>query len=254
MAVSFFYSFITSGGFSSIDIEEGVFPGGTFVFKQAKRDYSASMGLARFIGKELGLKPKDLADVVYTIYLDDPRVVLGGREQRFAVGVLTNHKGEESGKQLLNKNREITEFTEKEFMELSAAELWPKIKYGKESLPKTKAAIVQFPFTNGFISALMLTWRIIPALRQHVEKTSGKTPAVVITTCSVDDQMCTHYAPLKKGEKFLLGQPECKEYAKLLGKSELFNFSHTSVFLKKVFPFLNYFSSGSKSGKQSEEL
>lgn len=254
MAVTFLYSFTTSGGFSSIEIAEGEFPGGMFVFKQSKRDYAASMGLARFIGKEIGLKPKQLADVVYTFYLDDPRVVMGGRQQRFAVGLLTANRNEEQGKQLLSKNREIQEFTDEDFMELSAAELWPKIKYEKESLPKTRAAIVQFPFTDGFISALLLTWRIIPALRRHVEKVSGDVPVVIITTCSVDDQMCTHYAPLSKGKKFLLGQLETKEYAKLLGNSELFDFSQTVVFLRKVFPFLKYFSSGFESKSQSEEL
>lgn len=254
MAVTFIYSFITSGGFSSIEIEEGEFPGGTFVFKQAKRDYAASMGLARFVAKELDLKPQEMADVVYTFYLDDPRVIKGGRQQRFAAGILTTHKTEERGRQLLSKNPDIQEFTEAEFKELSAAELWSKIKYEKESLPKTKAAIVQFPFTNGFISALILTWRIIPALRQHVENVSGDSPSVVITTCSVDDQMCTHYAPLSKKGKFLLGQLECKEYAKLLGKSVVFDFSQTSVFLKKVFPFLQYFSSSPKPKSRSEEL
>ena len=253
MAVTFMYSFITSGGFSPIEIEDGEFPGGTFVFKRAKRDYAASMGLARFVGKEAGIKAKQHADVLYTFYLDDPRIVMGGRQQRFAAGLLAT-EGDEQINQLLSKNPEIQEFTEEEFIELSAAELWPKIKYEKESLPKTKAAVIQFPFTNGFISALMLTWRIIPALRHHVEQTNGDIPAVVITTCSVDDQMCTHYAPLSTDGAFLLGQPECKEYATILGESDLFDFSQTIVFLKKVFPFVTYFSSGSKSESQSEEL
>lgn len=254
MAVTFLYSFISSGGFSSIDIEEGEFPGGTFVFKRAKRDYAASMGLARFIGKEAGIKPKQQADVVYTFYLDDPRTVMGGRQQRFVAGLLTVNEDDDQSKQLLSKNPDIQEFTEDEFNELSASELWPKIKYEQESLPKTRAAVVQFPFTDGFISALILTWRIIPALRQRVEMMEGDTPAVVITTCSVDDQMCTHYAPLSTEGIFLLGEPECKEYAKLLGKSDMFDFSQTIVFFKKVFPFLAYFSSESKSESQSEEL
>lgn len=253
MAVTFLYSFITSGGFSAIEIEEGEFPGGTYIFKRAKRDYAASMGLARFVGKEAGIKANQHADVLYTFYLDDPRIIMGGRQQRFAAGLLAP-EGDEQSDRLLSKNSDIQEFTEEEFIELSAAELWPKIKYEKETLPKTRAAVIQFPFTNGFISALMLTWRIIPALRQRVEQTSGGIPAVVITTCSVDDQMCTHYAPLITGDVFLLGQPECKDYAKILGQSDLFDFSHTIVFLKKVFPFVTYFSSGSQSESQSEEL
>ncbi|GAX28628.1 hypothetical protein FisN_1Hh581 [Fistulifera solaris] len=253
MAVCFLYSFTTSGGFTSIEIEEGEFPGGSFVFKRTKRDYAASQGLARFIAKEGGVEKKQHADVVYTIYFDDPRIVMGGRQQRFAAGLLAVEEDDRS-KQLLSKNFDIHEYTDEDFIELSAAELWPKIKYETEVLPRTKAAVIQFPFTDGFISALMLTWRIIPALRQRVEQSGEGTPAVVITTCSVDDQMCTHYAPFSMGETFLLGEPDCKQYAKALGKSDLFDFSQTVVFLKKVFPFVTYFSSDSKSQLQTEEL
>lgn len=48
----------------------------------------------------------------------------------------------------------------------------------------------------------------------------GKIPTisiVVITTCNIDQQRCTHYVPLSKGRDFLLGRPTTEDHIMALG-------------------------------------
>lgn len=252
MASTFVYAVLTAGGLSPVNITEGEFPGGDFIFRQTKRDYAASNGLARSIGTDLGLKPKHFADVIYNVYLDNPAVVTGGRQQRFAAGLLVaKHQGEidthNYKRKLLAMNEQIIPATEEEFWDLSASDLWPRLKYEQKSLPKTKAAVLQFPFTDGFVSALILSHKVIPALHNYVkEKYPEKDiPVVVVTTCSTTDDMCTHYVPLSNTKPFLLGNPEMKVYAETLEPPKLIRISA----LKKLFPFVKYFEGifGSKS-------
>ena len=243
MAGAMMYSIITAGGFTPVEFTEGNFPGGEYVYKFSKRDYAAANGLARSIGRDLDLNPRKLADVIYNIYLDHPGVVTGGRQQRFAAGLLVK-KGDNAKlkSELMAKNDFVVPFTEEEFWELAARELWPKIKYEATSLPKTKAAIVQFPFTDGFVSSLILTWKIIPAFHKYVqENSSPDTPVIVISTCSVPDQMCTHYAPLSKVKPFLLGKKGTKEYAETLAPEKLIDFTIVGATLRRIVPFYGYF-------------
>lgn len=52
---------------------------------------------------------------------------------------------------------------------------------------------------------------------RQLAKQKGVAVPVVLTTCSKGEQMCTHYAPLVKGEKFLLGRPDSETYNEALG-------------------------------------
>lgn len=47
--------------------------------------------------------------------------------------------------------------------------------------------------------------------------------AIIITTCSRSEQMCTHYAPTGDGKRFLLGRPDTASYNAELGPEELLN-------------------------------
>jgi hypothetical protein len=250
MASAMTYSILTAGGLSSVEISVGEFPGGEFIFKHTKRDYAAANGMARSIGEDLDLKPKQLADVVYSVYLDHPGVIKGGREQRFAAGLLVRSGQDAKGKNtLLAKNKFLVPFTEAEFWDLNAEELFTKIKYEVKVLPKTRAAVAQFPFTDGFVSALIQSWKIIPAFHAYVEANGDKgiTP-IVISTCSNEEQMCTHYAPLSNGKPFLLGQKDSKTYAKTLEPLKLVDFEAAAHYFKKMFSpyykFLQRFVAG----------
>lgn len=228
MIVGFCFMTIPAGIFVPVNITEGIFPGGTYIYKSTKRDYVASTSLELYIGAEdLKLDYKhDFEDRIYSIYLDDLNLVKYGRSQRFASGYLSNNSksDREIEELLLSYNSGIVTLNRLELKTLPAEDLWPRIKYKKSNLPKVKAAIVYFPSTYGFVSSLMMQFRILPSLRkyatEHIQQRYKKPqmqPAVtIITTCHVKNRMCTHYAPLEKGDIFLLGQPISHEYAKTL--------------------------------------
>jgi len=208
--------------FTSVVITEGTFPGGDFIYKSAKRDYAAAPSLERQVASDLGLKPKQTTDIIYTIFLDHPNTVPGGRNHRFASGLLASKKLENSDalKQiLLDWNEQIQPPTRADVLDLPATDLWKRLRYKQETLPSVKAAIAYFPFTNGFVSSLIQNYKIIPKLRAYAEQHSDSPADVtLITTCSIPDEMCTHFVPLEKGGAFLLGQPNSQVYVESLPK------------------------------------
>ena len=212
------HTILQSGSLAPISIEETIIEGGTFVYKETKRDYAASGSLEEFIGKrELGLKTRDFVDKLYTIYMDDPRS-LGGRQQRFASGFLIRDSDDQDKKEFLkSKNDEMFPPSPEELDSLRVLQLWPKLEYKTALLPTSRAATVQFTYTGGFVSAILLSMRIIPALRKYATDHSPNDgqeciPITVISTCSSMDQVCTHYAPLSNGQDFLLGHPDFDTY------------------------------------------
>ena len=224
MAAAFAWSVLQAGGLAPVTIEEGHFFGGKFVYKYTKRDYAAAGSLLENIAKDANLKPaNETVDRLFSVYLDDPNI-MGGRRQRFACGLLDT--GKDNGKSLssdpsltisdrqailLAKNKGRVPPTKLELEEDGAFKLWPKLEYKQTTLPSSKALVVQFPFTDGFVSALLLGWRILPTLRQAALDAGAEAP-VVLSTCSAKESMCTHYAPLKSVPAFLLGQADTTTY------------------------------------------
>jgi hypothetical protein len=243
MLGAFIHSLLTAGGISTVNIQEGIFPGGDLVYKFTSRDYAATGSLMESIGKDCGLKLKDFADTMYTVYLDEPAKT-SGRQQRFAVGYLaTDVDGKKIKKILMEKNDDKPEPTKEELLDLPARNLWPTLLYESQALPSVKAAVVQFPFTNGFVSALVHSYKIIPALRAHVLSLphASENPPVIVTTCSAKEQMCTHYAPLVKSKKFLLGRPDSFEWLASLPK-ETSNLDWVGInrMFHRIVPFAKY--------------
>lgn len=212
MAAVFMHAAVSSGSLLSVDIQDGEFPGGKFVYKRTKRDFAASMSLLNNIGETLGLKRREFAEKLYTLYLDDPNR-MGGRRQRFAGGLLVNKKEyTEYSRTLMESNKQVKPPTPQEIQDLGAVALWPRLSFQEKKLPKVKAAIMHFPFTDGFTSAIVLSWKIIPALRKYAKRQTNSDDIVVISTCNVQEQICTHYAPLQKNKHFLLGEPNTEDY------------------------------------------
>jgi hypothetical protein len=224
MVVMTVYGTANAGLFTSLVITEGTFPGGEFVYKSAKRDYAAAPSVERQVAEDLNIKPQDASDVIYTIYLDHPAKVNGGRNQRFASGLLVNSKLEKAQEwktKLLQLNDHIVPPTRTEALDLPATALWKRIRYKSAILPEARVAMAYFTFTNGFVSSLIHTYIIIPKLRAHAAQklsTAEAAKITIITTCSIPDGMCTHYAPLDPVEPFLLGQPGMDEYIETLPK------------------------------------
>jgi hypothetical protein len=251
MAAAFFHSVLQAGALASVVPVDGVFPGGTFVYKYTQRDYAATNSMVESVGKDVGLKPRDYADQLYTVYLDNPND-MGGRRQRFAAGYLVTDKaGKSVQKTLLQRNQEIRPPTPDELWDLPASKLWARLAYQTAELPSVNAAVVQFPFTNGFVSAMIQSWKVIPALRAYA-KANGQRPGrhhnrtinhqvTVVSTCSIRDRMCTHYAPLYDGAKFLLGQPDSDTYQATFSSEPFVTRQGIIRAARKVFPGAHYF-------------
>ena len=155
-------------------IQEGVFPGGKFVHKYTGRDYAASMSLLDSIAKDIHVRDKDYDHVLYNLYMDDPLAV-NGRSQRFASGILLNQGMEtaitnskqhefETNEQrktaLLELNESIEDPTPHEMEQMPAYELWKRLKYQTYELPPAKAAVAKYTFSNGFVSALLHSYKV----------------------------------------------------------------------------------------------
>ena len=86
--------------------------------------------------------------------------------------------------------------------------------YEVGDLPSVRAATVSFPWTDGFVSALLHNYKVFPALFNYSkEKFPKDYKFIVSTTCNRKKKMCTHYIPMIEPEKFLLGHPDTKDYS-----------------------------------------
>ena len=65
------------------------------------------------------------------------------------------------------------------------------------------------------MSTLIYQYKVFPALIKYAKENAPEgSPLVIATTCTTRDQICTHYIPLQKGDKFYLaGRAPTKEYA-----------------------------------------
>ncbi|KAL7536045.1 hypothetical protein ACHAXR_006883 [Thalassiosira sp. AJA248-18] len=222
MVVMALHAGLNAGVLATLDIEEGSFPGGEFVYKFMMKDYAASTGTLRTVAKDLGIAEAgggnlivaeegvllDTADLLYSILLDDETLVPGGKT-RFLGGALLNGSSGGGGptikKQLLDVNKDIKE----------EGTHSKDIKYEVGKLPKVGAAVAQHPFTAGAWSAMLQSYKIVPKFKKYAKDhgESGKSP-VVIATCSAKQKMCTYYMPLTKRDKFFMGKTTTEEYAK----------------------------------------
>mmetsp|Transcript_7707 Transcript_7707/g.16757 ORF Transcript_7707/g.16757 Transcript_7707/m.16757 type:complete len:230 (+) Transcript_7707:229-918(+) len=108
---------LNAGVFYSMDVTEGTFGGGEFVYKFMRKDYAASTGALRTVASDLGvveeggssnllIKEKgeemDTADLLYSVLLDDLSVIPGG-DTRFASGLLLPPKSDKGEGQRMKR-------------------------------------------------------------------------------------------------------------------------------------------------------
>jgi hypothetical protein len=170
MFAAFAYSVMTSGAMLAIDPVMGVFPGGFFCYKYTNRDYAASMGMGRRILDDLAgdgahtqaernKERNNNEAMMYHVYLDDP-MRMGGRRQRWMSGIMAGSEGKPKIEQLVALNKHMKTLTKDELETKSAKEVFETLRYEETDLPSVDALVLQFPFTSGFVSALMLSYRV----------------------------------------------------------------------------------------------
>ena len=123
------------------------------------RDYAATYGLFEDIGEDLNITKKEHGDLLYALYLDDP-MRQGGSRQRYFTGILTDGSGKAMKKKLIaNNDAIIAKFPPLgEHDEKTPIELFRRQKWSVGDFPSVDAAVVQFPSTNGFMSALITSY------------------------------------------------------------------------------------------------
>ncbi|KAL3803490.1 hypothetical protein HJC23_014038 [Cyclotella cryptica] len=214
MAVLVVHSALNAGILAPLSITRDVFPGGEFVFKLMTNDYVASFGAVRTISSDLGIdengvqQPRDGVDFLYTVFLDDPSIVPGGKT-RFASGALLQKGDGGMRSRLLEANKSIPP-------DVHGTQS-KNTRYEVAKLPKVTAAVAQHPFTDGVWSALLMKYKIVPAFKKHA-KHHNTRDEIIISTCSETENMCTFYMPLSKVDKFYVGKPTAAEYAKRFDK------------------------------------
>jgi len=231
------HAIISAGIMEPVSIyDDGIYPGGEFVHKLLVRDYSASMGATRLVGEDLdtiqrrkeaeedGMNENDernldtnlvkpapkgsFANLTYTVFMDNTDVPVGNGMGRFCSGVLLDPTT------LFLKDR-LLEANTFERRNENEGDFWSH-DYTVTTLPSVKAVIATFPFTNGFISALIHQFKVFPAMVKFAQEHNVERPVVISSRCDVDKSMCTHYIPLEQGATFLMGQTDSATYAKTI--------------------------------------
>jgi len=223
-------AFINAGLLEPVVIrDDGIYPGGEFVHKVLEeRDFATTGGIWRRISKDLqpkieGAPELDFEDdsamikfddSLYAVYVDDFTNGFG----RYFSGILIDGSQSELKNRLLETNVN-TDIHEKNRDDKSAENRFLRLKYEVGDLPSVRAAVATFPFTDGFVSALLHNYKVFPALSEYAKKDLGlKSNIVVSTTCNRELKLCNHYVPMIENDKFFLNQPKTEEYLKTLGE------------------------------------
>mmetsp|Transcript_12868 Transcript_12868/g.31251 ORF Transcript_12868/g.31251 Transcript_12868/m.31251 type:complete len:327 (+) Transcript_12868:292-1272(+) len=185
-----------------------------------------------------------MEEKLYHIYLDDPYDV-AGMNHRWMTGVLVSDADKaEFCDPLLEKNPAIERAAYKqrhlEYEDKKAKEAFDTTVYELVDLPSVDSLVLQFPFTNGFVSALIFSYKVLPVLRKMgVEQGEEGNAPIVISHCSKEQEMCTHFVPLVQGKDFLVGRPTSEEHLKSLGVQPwIVSYEQVKDNTRKNFPLL----------------
>lgn len=252
----FLHSVITAGIMEPVSIfDDGVYPGGEYVHKLIVRDYAASIGAIRLLEEDLesiiqenvnedektvelnldrSMDPvqptvKDpLANFTFSVFFDDTDVSVPGGQGRFCAGVLLDSSRLHIKELLLEMNTKISKKDDGDF--------W-SYEYESHTLPSVSAIVATFPFTNGFISALIHKYKVHPAMIRFAKERSIEGPIIITTHCDAQESVCTHYIPLEQSGAFLMGHPDSETYAKSIPPQKIIDIDPAIKLIKSTFGF-----------------
>jgi hypothetical protein len=239
-AAFFFNSLLTSGLLEPVRINDGIYPGGFFVYKKLERDYASTGGSFRRVTEDLHnsitqdnkIKKDSYSNDIYqayepylhAVYVDNLEYQVPSGTERYFSGILIDKSQIAWQNALMDLNKSIiapnpspnnNEKKEKKDEErLSFSEMFSSTKYEIADLPSLRASVAVFPYTNGFVSALLHQYKVFPALVKHAQQYHPKGNTIVISTsCDTINKLCTHYVPMVQGSEFLMGHIDSRDYA-----------------------------------------
>eukprot|EP00559_Dactyliosolen_fragilissimus_P008398 CAMPEP_0184863866 /NCGR_PEP_ID=MMETSP0580-20130426/12904_1 /TAXON_ID=1118495 /ORGANISM="Dactyliosolen fragilissimus" /LENGTH=279 /DNA_ID=CAMNT_0027362443 /DNA_START=196 /DNA_END=1035 /DNA_ORIENTATION=+ len=244
------YSVSVSGLFDPLIIrDDGVFPGGEFIYKSETRDYAASAGLVRHVATDLNLEEDQKGNLIFSLYIDNMEQKVPFGKERFFGGILIDDTKSHLKETLLNSNNNNIHDQEQDLLQQKLEQNDPQSKansnvqteqntdsqlyegnYQLGSLPSVNAIHAKFVYTDGFISALIHNYKVFPALVKYAQDKQVQRPIVITTTCSAVKKMCTYYVPMVKGDQFLLGRPDTDTYISTLSTDSDFDFDLPAMF------------------------
>lgn len=194
-------SLINAGIFETVNIkDDGIFPGGVFVHKFIEHQDSASTGgFWRETRADLLIEKEGddsmFDDDLYAVYVDLTHKY--GGVGRFFSGIMVDESKAPMKQKLLEANVNRKD----------------KIPYEIGDLPSVRAGVVKFPWTDGFVSALLHNYKVTPALYEWSKKNLPEGQKFIVSvSCNREKQMCTHYIPMIETEKFLMGHIATENY------------------------------------------
>lgn len=214
-AAFLFNAFVNAGLFESVQIsDDGIYPGGEFIYKFIEhKDYATTGGFWRMTRSHLGNgndsagDSKIYDDILYAVYIDleNPWSGVG----RYFSGILIDESKTSLKQALLDRNENAT-WNRNDNDELTKYDHLP---YEIGDLPSVRSVVATFPWTDGFVSALLHNYKVFPALRKYCKQhLQDGHKFVVSTTCNREKKVCVHYVPMIRQDDFLMGHPDTKDY------------------------------------------
>ena len=94
--------------------------------------------------------------MIYSVFIDNTDVTVPSGEERFMVGILIDDDKKYMKESLLEINDSALETTTDSIDEHATKH----IKYEIGDLPSVRCFIAKFPYTHGFVSALMHNYKV----------------------------------------------------------------------------------------------
>jgi hypothetical protein len=126
------------------------------------RDYASTFGLFEEVAKRANVTKRQYPDLLYALYLDDPST-MNARRIRFGTGILVGESGEDRKDKLLAMNPEIEAKVNNGALagpDITNMDRFRLKTWEVVDLPSVDAAVLQFPHTGGFVSALLTAYRV----------------------------------------------------------------------------------------------
>ena len=125
------------------------------LFSSFCRDYAAAWGTARSVGEDLGIEEKEWEDLLYAVYLDNNNADIPDGQSRYLIGVLLDDTQQDMKEKLLSLNSDVCTLAAD-----TCEDQFHQENYQVGYLPSVKATAVQFPFSNGLFSTLLLSFKV----------------------------------------------------------------------------------------------
>ena len=164
-------------------------------FTSKNRDYAVTGGLLRIISEDLKViqspeeaevsTDQDYDDILYSVLIDNGDTDIPMGDGRFFGGILIDKSQSSLKDGLIGLNGLNVK-------DLDNADLKSTL-YEVGDLPSVRSAVAVFPYTGGFVSALLNNYKVYPALLEFAMKHHKKGEKVIISSSCSASKKRSHF-------------------------------------------------------------